>query len=270
MTTDRPRVFVFTYDRYETITTSPMLEAENIEHVVLCHSEEQKDHFIEAGRVRPDRIIATGEPRGLAYNRNIALDMMTEGEWAMFLVDDLRSVSSVDTYDTELEASPLPITMENQSEWRPRFRTKISLETFLERAHKDTEHAEKMGAHLVGFCGVGNVLFRTKKWTYNTFADGRAWMVQKTDLRFDRNVHTIDDLCWTALNIDRFGVTVNDNWILPDCSRYTAGGYGSISDRLEQKMTEIDYLVRTYPHLITTRAKKGWPEGSHAVLRRTR
>jgi hypothetical protein len=270
MVPDNPRVFVFTYDRFDSITTSMMLEEANIDHIVLCHTEEQKQQFISHGRVREDRIIATGQPRGLAYNRNFALDMMADGEWAMFFVDDLKKITELDTYDTEITFSPLPIDMGNSGIWRPRFRKEISMNKFMERAVETARHSEKLGGHLAGFAGIDNALYRTKKWAMNTLADGRAWMVQKTDLRFDENVQLIDDLCWTALNVDRFGVVVNNLWVLPDCRRYTKGAFGSIEQRMPQKIEEAAYLVKTYPHLITFKKKTGWPEGSHVVLKRAR
>lgn len=268
MVSDNPRVFVFTYDRFDSITTSMMLEESEIDHIVLCHTEEQREQFIKHGRVREDRLIATGAARGLAYNRNFALDMMDEGEWAMFLVDDLKKVTELDTYDSELTFSPLPITMKNSGEWTKRFRKEITMDKFMERAVETARHCEKLGGHLAGFAGIDNPPYRTKKWAMNTLADGRAWMVQKTDLRFDENVQLIDDLCWTALNIDRFGVVVNNLWVLPDCRRYTKGAFGSIEERMPQKLKEASYLVSTYPHLITFKKKAGWPEGSHVVLKR--
>ena len=57
------RIFVFTYDRFETITTSEYLK--DVPHIVLCHTEEQKTQFIKAGRIHGD-IVATGQPKGLA------------------------------------------------------------------------------------------------------------------------------------------------------------------------------------------------------------
>jgi len=266
----RPRVFVFTYDRYDSINTSLLLEQDGVDHVVLCHTEEQREQFVDHGRVRPDRLIVTGEPRGLANNRNVALEMMADGEWAMFLVDDLKRVTELDTYDTTPDYEVLPIDMANQNAWRSKFRKQIDMNTFLRRAVDSLAHAEAKGAHLLGFAGIDNAVFRRKKWKYNALADGRAWMVQKTDLRFDLGAQLIDDLCWTAQNIERFGITVNNEWILPDCRRYTKGGFGSIEDRMEQKLREAAYLVEAYPRTITFKKKTGWPDGAHVVLRTKR
>lgn len=257
---------MFTYDRYETITTSPMLASEGIQHIVLCHDDDARNRFIDAGNVKEDCIIATGQPRGLAYNRNVALEMMEDGEWALFLVDDLKSVTELDTYDEE-PGEELPITTANQSSYGPRFKQSLTLRRFIERAEATARYGEVMGAALVGFCGIDNPLYRRKKWKMNVLADGRAWVVRKTHLQFDSNVQLIDDVAWCALNIREFGAVVVNDWVLPDCRRYTAGAFGSKEERMEQKVREARYLVETYPDYIAYKAKAGWPEGSHVVLR---
>jgi hypothetical protein len=262
------KVFVFTYDRFDSISTSSMLEDEDIDHVVLCHTEQQREAFIAGGLVKPDRLVATGQPKGLANNRNEALDRMDDGEWAMFLVDDLKAVTELRNYDTARD--PLPITATSQPTYRERFKHPVTMHHFLHRADGVIRQCERNGARLGGFCGVDNVLFRKGHWGYNILADGRAWVVRKSHLRFDANVQLIDDLCWTALNIAEFGCVVVDRWVLPDCKRYTAGAFGSIQERMPQKLAEAAYLVGQYPDLIAFKRKAGWPDGAHVVLRPNR
>jgi hypothetical protein len=95
-------------------------------------------------------------------------------------------------------------------------------------------------------------------------------VVRKTHLRFDENVQMIDDVCFTAQNILEFGSVLVDAWILPRCRRYTAGAFGSISQRLDQKRREVAYLVRTYPQICAVKRKAGWPDGTHVVIRNVR
>ena len=262
------KIFVFTYDRYDSITTSGLLEQENIDHIVLCHTEEQRQGFIDGGRVNPERIIVTNQPRGLANNRNYALEMMEEGEWALFLVDDLKDVAELSNYDRA--TSPLPITMENQKSYKVRFDTPISMEKYLMRAGELIEVCERNNCYLGGWAGIDNPIFRCDHYKTNVLADGRAWIVKKSHLRFDTGAQMIDDLCWTAQNIQEFGIVIVDLWILPDCRRYSKGGFGSITDRMNQKLDEAAHLVKTYPKLIQFKDKKNWPLGSHVVLRQTK
>jgi hypothetical protein len=118
------KVFVFGYDRYATTTTSGMLEQEDIDHIMLVHNDEQKEGFIAGGRVKPERLTVTGKPAGLSNNRNAALDMMDDGEWAMFLVDDFKSVSELQGYDTTYE-EVLDITTQNVNAWGKIFKNQI-------------------------------------------------------------------------------------------------------------------------------------------------
>lgn len=261
-------VYVFAYDRYETMSTPRLLSAEGINHTVLCHTEEAKEKFIQHYTADPANLHVTGQPKGLANNRNAALDMMEEGEWAVFLVDDLKRVTCVENYFDRTDHR-LGITMENQSTISPGTRTPMPMRDFLRAAQETIAVCEATGAHLGGFSGIDNPVFRDAKWRFNVLADGRAWVVKKGDLRFDTNAQLIDDMCWTAQNIQRHEVVVVNQWVLPDCKRYTAGGFGSIEERLPQKSKEASYLVGTYPGLVRFGEKKGWPSGTHVQLRRT-
>lgn len=260
------QTFVFAHNRYDSMTTSLMCEADGVEHHVIVSSPKRAELFARHGRVAPERLIPTGLPDGLAYSRNAALEMMEEGEWALFLVDDMKQCYELDDYDEETRPE-LPITFDNQNLYREKFRKPISVAKLIERGQQAIPRLEKMGAKLLGWAGFENPMFRRKKWGYNILADGRAWLVKKTDLRFDMNAQIIDDLCFTAQNIQEFGVVVVDRWILPDFKRYSAGGLGVLSERMEAKMKEAAYLVEAYPDLITYKKKAGWPEGSHVALR---
>lgn len=257
------KTFIFAYDRYETMTTS--LYFKDYKHTVLCHTVEDKSKFINAGTVAGD-IISTGNPKGLAYNRNFALDMMDTGEWAVFFVDDLISVTMWEKYFTHKDER-LPIKETGQPILRKQLKTICTPADFYEICNESIKKAENMGFALVGFSLTDNPLFREKKWSYWGLADGRCWLVKKTHLRFDEKAQLIDDTCFTALNLKQFGGVVINNWLLPNCQRYTDGAFGSISKRMPQKIKECKYLVETYPEFIQYSPKSGWPENSHVKIR---
>lgn len=255
--------FVFTYDRYTDITTSEYLK--DVNHTVLCHTTEQRKKFTAAGKIH-GRIIETLEPKGLSNNRNYALSLMKSGEWAAFWVDDLIAVTRYGNYPGYAE-NKLNICKENQNEARKLFKTPCDTKTFYQIAEETVRHAESKGYCLVGFSLTNNPMFRRNKYSYRGLADGRCWIVKKTDLRFDTNVQLIDDTCFTALNLKYFGGVVVNNWLLPDCKRYTAGSFGSKENRMEQKIKECSYLVKAYPKHIKIADKVGWPKGSHVAIR---
>lgn len=262
------KVFVFTYDRYDSLTTPIFLEQSSADYTVLCHSEEAKQQFVQAGRVRSDRIIATGEPKGLANNRNKALDMMERGEWALFLVDDWISATEIENLDTLGAQTDLGVqTGQSMADWHKRFSSPVDARLFLRRAEQLAHQCDSRNCWLGGFAGNNNPLFRSKRWGLNCLADGRAWVIKKSHLRFDTNAQLIDDVAFCAENIIRGRGVLVDRWVLTECQRYTDGGYGSIQKRLKQRKAECEYLVNKYPKLVCYAKKAGWEHGSHIVLR---
>lgn len=260
--------FVFTYNRFKTISTSLWLGGQP--HTVLCHTKEQAESFKASGRIgKGGGVLASLQPRGLSNNRNFVLDnLMKRGEWAIFWVDDLISVTMFKSYfRTEFRSGKLNVDATNQNVARKLFKEPVDPATFMEIALESIIHAESKGLALVGFSLTNNPMFRRNKYSYRGLADGRCWAVKKTDLRFDTNVQLIDDTCWTALNLRYFGGVVVNNWLLPDCSRYTAGSFGSRPERMEQKIRECKYLVENYPDHIGYASKSGWPPFSHVVIK---
>jgi len=256
------KTFIFTYDRFDAIATSIYLK--DHPHYVLCHTEDSAEKFRKAGRIHGE-LIATGQPKGLSNNRNYALDMMADGEWACFWVDDLQSVSVLP--EQRKYGEDLNIDSSNQPMFRELFKTDCPAEKFFEVCKETIELAEKKGFALCGFSLTDNPLFRSKHYSYWSLADGRCWLIKKTKLRFDTKVQLIDDTCFTALNLKEFGGVVVNNWLLPKCERYTAGAFGTIKERMEQKKSECKYLVDTYPDFICYGEKVGWEEGSHVKIR---
>lgn len=259
------KIFVFTYDRYDTLTTPMLLDQENIPYTVLCHSEQDRDKFIAAGRIKGGNIIATGKPKGLTYNRNYALEMMPTDEWAMFLVDDYIETLELDDYDIRV-SDILNVTTTNSSAWGRKFKKLVTMATLLKRAEECIQFAERFGIKLIGFAGNDNPLFRAEKWKFNTLADGRCWLIKKSDLYLDEHVQLIDDVCFTAQNLQKFGKVLVNQWVLPLAKRYTKGGFGSIAERMEQRKAECKYLVETYKPLVVYANKAGWPAGAHVRI----
>lgn len=261
------KIFVFTYDRYSTITTTKALDDENIDYRCLCHGEDDRIKYNKAGVVNPEKMISTGRPRGLGHNRNSALEMMKDGEWALFLVDDWVKATEYDGYDTEPKES-LPIFFgKSTTEWGKRFQKQISMQQFVDRAKELIDECERRNIHLGGFASYTNPAYRAEKWKTNVLADGRAIVVRKTKLKYDPEIQTIDDYGWSAENITFGNGTLVNQWVLPECRRYTEGAYGTINQRMEQKIKDCKYLVAKYPKLIAYKNKSGWPDKSHITIR---
>lgn len=257
------RTFIFSYDRYDSISTHNYVWSKDT--TVLVHDESMKDKYIEHNPIFEGQIIATGQPKGLAYNRNYALNLMAKNEWAIFLVDDMKSLTKT-KWLNDPEANKLNITFENQKQAKPLMRKPMSSEEFIDYAEIVTKKIGRLNCNLVGFSNYDNPIYRTNRYSYNCLADGRAWLVRKTDLTFDENVQLVDDTAWCAVNLKANYDIMIVNWILPDCRRYTKGAYGSKADRMEQKIRECKYLTDTYPDQVKYASKTGWEDKSHVRI----
>jgi len=262
------RIFVFGYDRFDTMTTSLLLG--NHRHVLLLHGHESR--FRDGGTVGAEAdVVETGNPRGLQHQRNAALSMMAEDEWALWLVDDLIDVTEVADYD-RLRAegrTRYGITTDNQTEMSPYMKRPITIDEFRDRAVEVATACEAVGAAHGGFAAYANPPWRDRKWRFNVLVDGRALLVKNVGQTVDPAVGCIDDLSMAADAIARDGIVVVNQWVLPECVRYGSGGYGSIDDRLDEKLAAVSHLQQKHPGLVSIRKKAGQPIGSHAVLRRT-
>lgn len=253
------KIFVFAYNRFETMTTPSHLAREGIEHIVLCHSEEDRQRFIDKGVAQKSSIIATGNPRGLTKQRNYALSLMEEGEWALFMNDDFIKVQIITPYYKDYSLKHLPITLENQTHYRHAFNNTVSLNEFLDELPRIIKESEQEGIYLVGFALHDNTLARKKRVSYSGLADGRCWLLRKTHLRFDEEVNALEDRDFTAQNLITFGKLRIENWICPYFSRLTKGGFGLMAEREQERTREVYYLLNKYPHLFMTKEKKGFP-----------
>jgi|SRR6478609_5152219 len=260
------KVIIFSYNNFDHITTSKYLDG--IKHTVLVHTKGQRDQFVKAGQLSKDAsIVVTGKPRGLSYNRNYALSLLKKDEWAMFWVDDLKKVTW-NRSAIKKGIDKLDINFDNVSKYRKDFAIPLPAKELLDHCKSLIKKADQEGIKLVGFSLTDNPLFRPKRFKNFSLVDGRCYLVKKSFLTFDENVQLIDDMEWTAANIKSFGKVLIDDWILPDCLRYTKGtSFGSKDERMEQKMKECAYLVKKYPSFIQIAPKSGWPDGSHVVLR---
>jgi len=261
------KIVIFTYDRYETISTPLAMSETPFDYLVVCHSEEARLKFIEAGNVRKERIVISDVPKGLANNRNWFLENhLKDGEWCLMLCDDFLKNTCLDDYRDRPKGF-LPFGTENTTYWSRKFRTEISMFDFVSRCEETALECERRGILLGGFAGADNPIFRRIKWKTNVLCDGRALLLKKSKLRFDVNAQMVDDVAFSALNIERAGGTLVNQWVLPYFSRYTKGSYGSIPERIAQRKSECNYLADRFKGLVKIADKPGWPFGTHVRIK---
>ncbi len=256
------KTFTFFYNRYDTATTSKALFENGIEHNVLIHKESDYELFCKGGTIHGSPVI-TGASKGLAYQRNHALSMMDNGEWAVFMCDDFIRVRSFPTEWILSKTMSLDITIQNQGEYRLTNKDNISLNEMFSLFPKLIDIAESNGIHLIGFGLHDNPLNMRKKFSHRGLADGRFWLVKKSTYSFDTNAQLIDDVSWTCENLIRHNNVLILNWLVPYFKRYTSGGFGSTEERKAMRKKECLYLQNRFSPLVKIASKPGWDYGTH-------
>ena len=259
------KVFTFFYNRFDNATSSKALYENGIKHNVLIHSVDDAEKFMKYGTCKGVAIV-TNNGKGLAYQRNSALDMMDTGEWAVFMSDDFKKIRSLPLDWITSSTNTLPINFENQQKFRLKEKNNISLKEMFSLFPKLIELAEVNNIHLIGFGLHDNPQNLKKKFSHKGLADGRFWLVKKSSYKFDTKAQSIDDYAWTAENLIRHRNVLILNWLVPYFDRYTAGGFGTAEDRKEFRKKECEHLVKKYNPLIRYADKLHWEHGTHLKL----
>lgn len=238
------KIFTVYYDRYETATTSLELSKAGYEHIVLCHSN--KDLFTCIGDT--GTLVETKQPKGIQHNYNYGLSMLEEGEWGIFLSDDLTKARRYDGKDF----------------------IDCDINHPLEEIKKVIDKMDKSGVKLIGLNAVGNSFYvkPDKKYSQFGLVDGRCFAIKKTDFRFHNDISTIPDYWATAYHLEHYKKNIIINHTFIDFKRYGKGGLGSINERIESKKQDVALISHLLPNRVEVRDKPGQPEGSHIVIKR--
>ena len=257
------KVFTFFYNRFDTASTSLALAQNGIDHTVLIHTTEDLQKFTKGGTLHGNPLV-TNNGKGLAYQRNSALEMMDAGEWAVFMCDDFQKIKAYPKEFIFSKTQSIDINQQNQNKYR--LKNEINLKEMFSWFPKLISVAEANNIYLIGFGLHDNPMNLRKKFTTRGLADGRFWLVRKSHYKFDVNAQLIDDVAWTAENLVRHKNVLILNWCVPYFERYTAGGFGSTTERKALRMKECAYLANKFDPLVKIAEKPGWDYGTHIRL----
>lgn len=257
------KVFTFFYNRFDTASTSLALAQNGIDHTVLIHTTDDLQKFTKGGTLHGNPVV-TNNGKGLAYQRNSALEMMDAGEWGVFMCDDFLKIKAYSKEFIFSKTQTIDINQQNQNKYR--LKNEINLKEMFSWFPKLISLAEANNIHLIGFGLHDNPMNLRKKFTTRGLADGRFWLVRKSHYKFDVNAQLIDDVAWTAENLVRHKNVLILNWCVPYFERYTAGGFGSTTERKALRMKECAYLANKYDPLVKIAEKPGWDYGTHIRL----
>jgi hypothetical protein len=233
------KLFLMYYDRYETATTSKMID---IEHFVLCHSNKDKFNCIgDKGT-----LLETGEPKGIQNNFNYGLDMLEDGEWGIFMSDDLigaKKIKDGKFIDCDIMhpineiINIIPI-------------------------------AESGGIKLIGLNNTGNSFYFKNNFSYSGLVDGRCFAIKKTSFKYHSQINTIPDYYATIYHKKKYRYNLIINYTFLDFKRYEKGGLGSIDERMKDKIKDIDIIRTLYPNSIDIKEKANHQSGSHIIIKK--
>jgi len=255
-----PKIYTFYYNRYKEATTSLALFHSNVEHTIVFHSEEQRQKF-NPEVIRGEAFV-TNYQKGLSGQRNKVLDSIPKGEWVIFCSDDyIYTTAITDTYADKTKAEEVPAFDQMIT------KNVISTKKLYDKTLELIADAEKIGANIAGFASNGNPFYLKNKHKKKGLVDGRWFAMRNTEIRFDENVQTIDDHDITAAHLAKGQPIWVNNWVVPEFARYTSGGYGTLNQRMEQKLKDCAYLVNKYPDILYFADKKGLPKNAHLRFR---
>ena len=253
-------------EKVESLFRKTMKDDSNLRNKFLDYYEEDYIKFKKGNTIKGEAVI-TNQPKGLAYQRNAALDLMDKDEWAVFMCDDFKKILSYPVSKILNKNSKINVTIENQMQYQLSDKKhKMSLKEMFSMFPKLIELAELNKIKLIGFGLHANPLNLGRKFATRGLADGRFWLVKKSDYKFDENVQMVDDVCWTAENLIRHNNVLILNWTVPFFKRYTAGAFGSIEERIQQRLNECKYLANKFNPLIRIAHKSNWDYGTHVRI----
>lgn len=227
------------YDRFETATTSKLLQKE---HIVLCHNSKEKFTCIgEKGT-----LIETNESKGIQNNFNYALSLLEKDEWGIFLSDDL------------IEAKKL---VNNKF-------VKCEVDYVLNELIDILPKCDIMNIKLVGLNPTGNPFYAKKKYSKYGLVDGRCFAIKKTDFTYHQNISTIPDYYATAYHLKKYGGNLIINYCYLEFERYKKGGLGTVEDRIKEKIKDVQLMYNLFPDNVRIKNKPNEPKGSHLIIKK--
>ena len=233
------KIFLMYYDRFDTATTSKML---NKNHIVLCHNQKEKFNCIGDNGL----LIETEQPKGIQNNFNYGLSLLENDEWGIFLSDDL------------LDAKKLS---------NNKF-IKCDVDYVLNELISILPKCDLMGVKLVGLNSTGNPFYAKKKYSKYGLVDGRCFAIKKTEFKFHDEINTIPDYYASAYHLNKYGGNLILNYCFLDFERYAKGGLGTAIERINDKLKDVNLMRKLFPNNVQLKDKPNEPKGTHIIIKR--
>ena len=248
-------IYIPSYNRAKTITTTKWLDEDSIPYKVLLHSEKCKQEYLKAGIVKEDNIIVTNAEKGITNQRNWIVDnLAVKGKWYISFDDNIRTFKRVvDKYYFNCKK----IDVESKEITQKTFSKEISAKEYIELLLEDIKIAEIIKAEYIGYATVDNYFFNSKKYKNVGYVISKAVAIKYNGIKYDKKVEAMEDFCYCAEQLIKNNCVLINAWIKPKAGHYEKGGIGTYDDRVERKIIDCEYLMKKYPNFFRYKTKKG-------------
>ena len=247
-------IYIPSFNRAKTITTTKWLDKDDIPYKVLLHSEKCKKEYTKAGLVKEKNIIVTNAKKGITNQRNWIVDnLAVKGKWYISFDDNIRNFKRVvDKYYFDCKK----IDVESKEVTQKTFSKEISAKEYIKLLLEDIKIAEKIKAEYIGYATVDNYFFNPKKYKNVGYVISKAVAIKYDGIKYDKNVEAMEDFCYCAEQLIKNNCVLINSWIKPKAGHYEKGGIGTYDERVERKIIDSEYLMKKYPNFFRYKTKK--------------
>jgi len=251
------KIFIVSKAHLPRMHTFPLLvpQALKMKHEVsvVTHYKEQaadiRSVLMEHWSIPPAlcRVYMTGSDY-LVDSRNLIQNELTKpGQWYIGLDDNIQRFNMV---EPELFASRERLQTDDGSNWRPRYRHKMSPVQIMSCFQMLMDRCEKTGTVFGGFASMENPFFRARKWSEVRFVKSKAYvMLNDGDLEW-HGQRCGQDSHMSAAVVAKYGCVAVCNWIHPVHKMYEEGGIGSSEERRKNLDPMLDSIIEEFPGLV--------------------
>jgi hypothetical protein len=265
------KVIILSKGRPETISTHKLFEREGLDYTLVLHTAGERQSYIDAGFVSPEKIVVSNAPFGVSHQRQWIQDnLIPKGDWYISLDDNIRSFQCVP--EPLYSQHSLPVQggdKKAQIELKDAFETECSTKRFLEVCEGMHGVGEKEKAYNLGFGTTPNFYFRGKKFRFVGYVISKAVIRKNLGIPFELTNQSMEDYAYTAENLLRYGKVLINNYCFPVAGHYEKGGIGTYKERAPAKVRDSAFLMLKYPGLFRYKVKKGCDPKAEIQIRFT-
>lgn len=248
-------IYIPSYNRAKTITTTKWLDKSKIDYKVLLHTNKCKEEYLKGGVVKEKDIIVTNAKRGITNQRNWMVENLAKkGEWYISFDDNIRTFYRVvdDYYFTAKKYDEADKHVNKDI-----YSKEVSAKEYLELLNEDIIMADKIKAEYIGYATVDNYYFNSKKYKPVGYVISKAVAIKFNGLSYDVKLEAMEDFGYCASQLVKNNCVLINAWLKPKAGHYEKGGIGTYSERVDRKIIDCTYLMRKYPNLFRYKIKKG-------------